>query len=314
MAKVFAPGMPRRPVHALCLGCLIAATLALTAAPAGAAVSWIVKGRGYGHGVGMSQYGAYGYADAGKGYRWILRHYYRGTSVERLTATRVVRVLLQIDAGDVEFTGARSACGRRLDPGRRYQAHRRANQVRLRSASGRLLARCGGSRLRAAGEGGRVQISGLGPYRGALEVVPTRSFAGSLNAINALSVNQYVKGATSPNEVPYTLALRGASRPGGRRAILRAQRRGHRQRVRPLRRHPQPGLRGGSRWRRRAPAGPPPTRGGRSSGTAARSPRLSSSFSTSGGRTESVENSFYGSAPVPYLKSVVDRYDYHSPL
>jgi stage II sporulation protein D len=37
-------------------------------------------------------------------------------------------------------------------------------------------------------------------------------------------------------------------------------------------------------------------------------------FSTSGGRTENVENSFTGSEPVPYLKSVKDPYDYYSPL
>jgi stage II sporulation protein D len=36
-------------------------------------------------------------------------------------------------------------------------------------------------------------------------------------------------------------------------------------------------------------------------------------FSTSGGRTENVENVFYGAAPSPYLKSVKDPYDGASP-
>jgi stage II sporulation protein D len=36
-------------------------------------------------------------------------------------------------------------------------------------------------------------------------------------------------------------------------------------------------------------------------------------FSTSGGRTENVENVFYGAAPTPYLKSVTDPYDGASP-
>src|SRR5690242_7827353 len=36
-------------------------------------------------------------------------------------------------------------------------------------------------------------------------------------------------------------------------------------------------------------------------------------FSTSGGRTENVENSWPGSSPVPYLKSVDDPYDNLSP-
>ncbi|MFM9073509.1 MAG: SpoIID/LytB domain-containing protein [Cyanobium sp.] len=38
----------------------------------------VVKGRGYGHGVGMSQWGAYALALQGKSYEDILRYYYRG--------------------------------------------------------------------------------------------------------------------------------------------------------------------------------------------------------------------------------------------
>ncbi|MGZ8667144.1 MAG: hypothetical protein ACXWZM_08545, partial [Solirubrobacterales bacterium] len=107
-----------RPIPAVALALLAAlatSTALLFAAPAPAAVKWVVKGRGFGHGVGMSQYGAYGYARHGKGHRFILHHYYRGTSVGKLGGTRVVRVLLQIDGGDVGFTAARGACGRRLD-------------------------------------------------------------------------------------------------------------------------------------------------------------------------------------------------------
>ena len=51
---------------ALAVACLLA--LAPTAS---AAVSWVVHGRGFGHGVGMSAYGAYGFAEHGKGYRFI---------------------------------------------------------------------------------------------------------------------------------------------------------------------------------------------------------------------------------------------------
>jgi stage II sporulation protein D len=36
-------------------------------------------------------------------------------------------------------------------------------------------------------------------------------------------------------------------------------------------------------------------------------------FSSSGGRTENIENVFYGSPPVPYLKSVKDPYDHYAP-
>ena len=36
---------------------------------------------GFGHGVGLSQYGADGMAKAGSGYKEILTHYYTGTEV-----------------------------------------------------------------------------------------------------------------------------------------------------------------------------------------------------------------------------------------
>jgi SpoIID/LytB domain protein len=38
-------------------------------------------GHGWGHGRGMGQYGAYGYAQAGQPYTWILDHYYGGTTL-----------------------------------------------------------------------------------------------------------------------------------------------------------------------------------------------------------------------------------------
>lgn len=40
--------------------------------------------KGYGHGVGMSQWGANGMAQAGYGYREILTHYYSGVTIEQL--------------------------------------------------------------------------------------------------------------------------------------------------------------------------------------------------------------------------------------
>lgn len=42
------------------------------------------KTKGYGHGVGMSQYGANGMAKAGYGYESILKHYYTGVSINHL--------------------------------------------------------------------------------------------------------------------------------------------------------------------------------------------------------------------------------------
>ena len=44
----------------------------------------IIKTKGFGHGVGMSQYGALGMARKGYNYKEILNHYYQGTNLEKL--------------------------------------------------------------------------------------------------------------------------------------------------------------------------------------------------------------------------------------
>ncbi len=175
----------------------------LLAPSAQAGVRWVVLGHGFGHGVGMSQYGTYGYAKHGWGYRAILGHYYSGTTIGTLRGPRIVRVLIDISGGDVGFGGATSACGKTLDPRRSYAAHRVGRDVQLRAAGGKALANCGRG-LRAAGHG-QVSIGG-GAYRGALEVVPTAERAGSLNAINAVPIDQYVKGVV-PNESPASWPL-----------------------------------------------------------------------------------------------------------
>ena len=46
-----------------------------------AGLQLLVRGQGYGHGVGMSQWGAHGLAEQGADFRTILQHYYRGSEV-----------------------------------------------------------------------------------------------------------------------------------------------------------------------------------------------------------------------------------------
>ncbi|MFN7899130.1 MAG: SpoIID/LytB domain-containing protein [Synechococcaceae cyanobacterium] len=47
----------------------------------------VVQGKGFGHGVGLSQWGAYGMALQGKNYEEILRHYYRGVDLKPYRAS-----------------------------------------------------------------------------------------------------------------------------------------------------------------------------------------------------------------------------------
>ena len=285
-----------------------AIVLLVTAASARASVNWVVRGHGFGHGVGVSQYGAYGYALHGKDYRFILAHYYQGSSIGQIEGARIVRVLLDISPGDIGFSAATSACGVALDPARTYEAHRDGSRVKLRSSAGKPLADCG-TKLRAAGRG-KVAIVGVGTYRGVLEAVPTESNPGSLNVINALPVEQYVKGVI-PNESPSSwpaeelraqavesrsFALTGGV--GGNGFDLYDD----------TRSQVYDGLSTETATTNAATdatKGEVVTYGGKI---------VVTYFSAcSGGYTESIQNVFFGPA-VPYLTAVPDPYDYYCPL
>src|SRR5438876_604386 len=56
--------------------------------------TFVFSGRGWGHGVGMGQWGAYGYALHGETFDWILGHYYPGTQLATAPAGTKLRVLL----------------------------------------------------------------------------------------------------------------------------------------------------------------------------------------------------------------------------
>jgi stage II sporulation protein D len=68
-------------------------TVAPALAESTSPMTLFVTGHGWGHGVGLAQWGANGYARSGSDYRSILAHYYQGTTIEARSAP-VVRVLL----------------------------------------------------------------------------------------------------------------------------------------------------------------------------------------------------------------------------
>jgi stage II sporulation protein D len=78
-----------------CLTALACALCASSAAAGAARASeLVIAGAGFGHGVGMSQEGALGYAERGVSYRSILTHYYSGTTIGSAPAGARVRVLV----------------------------------------------------------------------------------------------------------------------------------------------------------------------------------------------------------------------------
>src|SRR3954452_12089058 len=289
------------------------AVLVLAAAPAGAVTRFTIRGAGFGHGVGMSQYGAMGMAVHGWDYRRILGHYYTGTDLATLNEDRDVRVLLQAGRRVATFTGANAGAGRLLDPAKTYTARARPDGLlSLRGPRGRELATSiaplrvtgpGPLVLRGTALNGRVD----GAYRGALELRPA---PGGVNAINAVDLEDYVQGVV-PAESPSTWPIEA----------LKAQ-------AVAARTYAATTGKGGDGWDQY-----PDTRsqvyGGVFSETPATNeatqetsgqlvtyegtPVVTFFFSTSGGRTENVENTPLGTEPEPWLRSVDDPYDDVSP-
>lgn len=293
--------MRRVRIGGLSLILVVAGALPVTAS---GAVTWVVKGGGFGHGVGLSAYGAYGYGEHGYGYRQILHHYFQGIRISELRGAPLVRVLLTVSSGDASFTRSTRACGVELEPDRRYRAHARGPSVRLLSSSGKLLARCGG-RLHAD-SAGMIRIDKVGVYRGALEAVPSGS--GSLNVVNQLNVNNYVRGSV-PGEVPaeWPMATLKTFAVAARSIALSTDVGGNGFDLYPDTRTQ---IYGGVKLETprtdravQATRDQVATFGGEVAQT--------TYFSSSGGRTES---GFLGAPDVPYLRSVPDPYDYYSPL
>jgi stage II sporulation protein D len=69
------------------------------------AEGFIVHGRGYGHGVGMSQYGAMGRAERGDSYQEILAAYYGGLRPQLWNGRKTIRVGVQRGVGAAQVSG-----------------------------------------------------------------------------------------------------------------------------------------------------------------------------------------------------------------
>jgi len=298
-----------RSLFACACGLALLAVL-LSAAPAGAASKrFYIRGAGYGHGVGMSQFGAYGYALQGKDFSFILGHYYTGTEVGSTASGQVVRVILRsASAGSISFTGGRRAGTRRIQPAKTYSVARGGGgRMVLRSSSGRTLQSFdaplrispGDEPLTLDGTAGNGVTSGQ--YRGAL---------GGLFAVNAVGLEDYLRGVV-PAESPSTwpeAALQAQAVAARTYAITTnvggagfTQYPDTRSQV----------YRGIIAEKDTSDAAVRATRG--RVVTYAGKPVVTYFFSTSGGRTENVENAFRNAKPQPWLKSVDDPYDDVSP-
>src|SRR5919106_3272115 len=82
--------------------CALAVALLVPAAAQARRVV-IIRGGGWGHGIGMSQYGAYGQALNGRSARQILEKYYTGAHVRTKRMPAMVRVGLMQTRASIAF-------------------------------------------------------------------------------------------------------------------------------------------------------------------------------------------------------------------
>ena len=268
---------------------------------------FVVRGHGWGHGIGLSQWGAYGFARAGYTYQRILAHYYQGTT---LGPAPVRRVRVQLAAGATSLTVSSTdslrlrdatAMTYELEPGR----YTLKPDLKLKvEPDGKARALPGPLTFIA----GSTQPLALGDrtYRGTLEVSVVN---GKLQAINVVGLEQYLYGVV-PSEVPDdwpSEALKAQAVVARSYALS----------------HLQTGafdLYADTRSQvyRGVPEEVPATTAAVNA-TAGQvvlyASKVANTYyhSTSGGRTANIADVWPGSPPVPYLVSVPDPYDTASP-
>jgi len=156
-------------------------------ANAAASALFVVQGRGWGHGIGMSQWGAQGFAQHGWTHQQILAHYYRGTTLG--AATGNVRVLLTSGRSSFPLASPQTirGAGKTLAPGS-YSVTRSGSTVHI---GGKTFP--SGTTFRSAG---RLSVDGQ-PFRGNIQIYAP----GGLAAVNRLGLDAYVRGVVA-NESP----------------------------------------------------------------------------------------------------------------
>jgi stage II sporulation protein D len=267
----------------------------------------VIRGAGFGHGVGMSQEGALGFAEHGYDFRFILAHYYNSTAIGHISQTQRVRVLLQGNAKLISLSGANSVNGQPLSVSTTYSVRLNGPHGVVLSAANTSIAAgkltvSGPAALRLKGTAENGVHNGL--YRGAMVLLP--AVHGGVNAINEVGFEDYVRGVVS-SEVPssWPAAALEAQAVASRTYGLTAHAgNGQFDVYSDTRSQVYRGVAGETSHTDSAvgaTAGQVVTYKGQ--------PAITYFFASSGGETESVENAFPGASAEPWLRAVPDPFD-----
>ena len=264
---------------------------------------FVISGHGWGHAVGMGQWGAYGYAQHGFTYDKILAHYYPGTVLSTTTVKSIRVLLANTPSVTISSTGpwklkAGSAATTTMPAGKVTLNP----QLKFKLPDGTEPETFTGPLTFTAA----TPLVFRKPYRGTFTVT---SDGKKITLVNTVPLEQYLY-AVVPSEMPktwlpealktqavaarsYALAVRKTSGPFDVYDDTRSQVYGGVNAESPSTTAAVDATVGGVL-----------TYGGKIA--------ITYFFSTSGGRTAAI-NDVWKSAPVPYLVSVADPYDSLSP-
>jgi stage II sporulation protein D len=268
--------------------------------------TFVINGRGWGHGVGMSQWGAYGYARRGLAYDKILAHYYRGTRLTEAPVTWMKVLLIEqarrIDISSPDPFRVKDGAGVLHDvPAGAYKLDWRLALTVDPAEPAQVLP---GPLTFLPG---KSPLSLARPWRGTFLVTATGK---KLSVVNTVTTEAYLRGVVS-SEVPRDWPLEAvkAQAVAARSYALSHRRRGG---LFDVYADTRDQVYGGILAET--------TSGDRAVAETKRQvltfdDKVASTyyFSTSGGRTAAVTDVFANAKPTPYLVSVPDPYDIASP-
>ncbi|HEX6490888.1 MAG TPA: SpoIID/LytB domain-containing protein [Gaiellaceae bacterium] len=272
--------------------------------------TFFVSGHGWGHGLGLSQYGAYGYALHGWAYDRILAHYFPGTTLGRAPLTRV-RVLVSDGAKRVAISSklpfqVLDATGSSYTlPAGSYTVGASFKRAPDGSPPGTkpqpLL-----YPLEFRAGSGALALNGRG-YRGSLRVIRNGS---ALRVVDVVGLEQYLRGVV-PSEMPQTWASEALK---AQAVAARSYALSHLRPAAAFDVYPD--------TRDQVYLGIPHEAAPTTAAVKATAGQVllyrgtvaeTFFFSSSGGRTASLQDLYPASPPIPYLVSVPDPYDSISP-
>ena len=183
-----------------------------------------IRGHGFGHGHGMSQYGAYGAARQGRTYRQIVGFYYPGTTLS--TMSRRMRVLITADTtSDLVISPARGLEVKDLGSKIRYTLPTipGATRWRLNVDGGKSVVGYFDGQWHRYQPGGRAFLTGDGQfqadepltlwtpsgsrtYRGWMRATTPTPGSSARDTVNVVSMDSYVKGVL-PAEMPASWSM-----------------------------------------------------------------------------------------------------------